>query len=87
MPRPVVPVMVRAALAAGGFLLLPRLPLFGFFFGFDFRAEFFFFGVFGFAVFAFVVDFFDRDCIFFACFRFAVVGFAVARFGFIVAAG
>lgn len=30
------------------------------FFSFDFRAEFFVFGVFGFAAFAFVVDFFDQ---------------------------
>jgi hypothetical protein len=63
------------------------LSLFGFFFGFDFAAELFFFGVFGFAVFAFVVDFFDRDRLFFADARFACVGFAVARFGFGVVAG
>jgi len=67
----------------------PALPLplsfasvgffFGFF-GFDFLADFFVFGVFGFAAFAFVVDFFDRD-------RFAVAGFAVVCFGFVVFAG
>jgi hypothetical protein len=78
MSQSVVQVMMRVTLATAGFLLLLRLPLFGFFFGFDFRAEFFFVGVFGFTVFVFVVDFFDRDPVFFACFRFALVGFGVA---------
>jgi len=51
---------------------------FGFFFGFfgfDFLAEFFVFGVFCFAAFAFVVDFFDRH-------QFVVT--LVVRFGFVV---
>ncbi len=50
---------------------------FGFFFGFDFLAEFFVFGVFGFAAFAFafVVDFFDLHRIVFRCVRFAFVVF------------
>ena len=57
---------------------------FGFFFGFDFLAEFFVFGVFGFAAFAFVfvfvVDFFDLRRSVFAL----VVGFGFVRFFFVV---
>lgn len=58
--------------------------LFGFFFGFDFLAELFVFGVFSFAAFAFgfVVDFFDLDR-----FVFAFIGFTVVRFGFVVFLG
>jgi len=55
---------------------------FGFFFGFDFLAELFVFGVFGFAAFAFVfvVDFFDLHRFVFAL----VVGFGFVRFFFVV---
>ena len=55
----------------------PRVTSLGFFFGFfgfDFPAEFFVFGVFGFAAFAF----------FFAFFGGFVVGFALVAFGFVV---
>ncbi|HEV2859231.1 MAG TPA: hypothetical protein VGW80_12595 [Solirubrobacterales bacterium] len=82
VPRPVVPVV--AVGAAFAVMALP-VPLgstpFGCFFGFDFPAEFFVFGVFGFAAFAFVfvVYFFDRDRLFFA-----LVGFVVFRFDFVV---
>src|SRR3954451_7722822 len=49
---------------------------FGFFFGFDFLAEFFFFGFFGFAVFAFAcVAGFGVVAFFVPCLGFAVVGF------------
>jgi hypothetical protein len=59
-----------------------RVMPFGFFFGFDFLAEFFIFGVFGFAAFAFVfvVDFFDLHRFAFAL----VVGFACFCFFFVV---
>lgn len=62
-------------------LPLGSMP-FGFFFGFDFLAEFFVFGVFGFAafVFGFVFDFFDLDRFVFAL----VVGFACFCFFFVV---
>jgi hypothetical protein len=61
-------------------LSLGPMP-FGCFFGFDFPADFFVFGVFGFAAFAFVfvVDFFDRD-LFFVLVDFVVV----FSFGFVV---
>jgi hypothetical protein len=79
MPRSVAVSMVpRSASAATALFLLLGLMLFGCFFGFDFLAEFFVFGVFGFAAFAFVVDFFDRGRFVFAL----IVGFAVVRFGF-----
>jgi hypothetical protein len=59
--------------------------LFGFFFGFDFLAELFVFGVFGFAAFAFafVVDFFDLDRFVFAL----ILGFEVICFFFVVFLG
>jgi hypothetical protein len=50
---------------------------FGFFFGFDFLAEFFVFGVFGFAAFAFVVGF-GVVSFFVPC-----LGFVVVRFSFV----
>jgi len=73
MPRSVVPTMVRSAAATTGFPVPLRSLLFGFFFGFDFSAELFFFGVFGFAAFAFVIAFFVIS-------RFVVAFFAVSRF-------
>lgn len=69
-------------------LSLPlRSTPFGFFFGFfgfDFPAEFLFFGVAASAFFAFgfVVDFFDCDR-----FGFAFIGFGFVRFGFFGFAG
>jgi len=65
--------------------LPPRVVPFGFFFGFDFLAELFVFGVFGFAafVFAFVLDFFDLNRFVFAL----IVGFGVVRFFFFVCLG
>src|SRR4051812_43230845 len=79
MPRSVVPAMARSAFAAIAFSMpLGPTPLgFFFFFGFDFFAEFFFFGVSATAFFAFVVAFFDR----------ARFSFAVVRFGFVLAGG
>jgi len=58
---------------------------FGLFFGFDFPAEFFVFGVFGFAAFALVVYFFDRDRFFVALVGFVTL--VVFRFGFVVFVG
>src|SRR5213082_1898935 len=78
MPGSVVPVIVRAAFAVIAFSVPLGATSFGFFFGFfgfDFLAEFFVFGVFCFAAFAFVVDFFDRH-------QFVVP--LVVRFGFVV---
>jgi hypothetical protein len=58
VPRPVVPVMGRAAAVVIAFgVPLGSMP-FGFFFGFDLFAEFLFFGVPASAFFAFVVAFF-----------------------------
>jgi hypothetical protein len=61
MPRSVVPVMGRPAFAATAFSMPLRTMPFGFFgfFGFDFLAEFLFFGVSATALFAFVIAFFD----------------------------
>jgi hypothetical protein len=59
MPRVVVPGMVRPAFVAGAFPVPARSMPFGFFFGFDFLAEFLFFGVSASTFFAFVVTIFD----------------------------
>jgi hypothetical protein len=59
MPRAVVPVTRGTAFVAAALSVpLSLMPL-GFFFGFDFFAEFLFFGVSAPAFFAFVVAFFD----------------------------
>lgn len=58
------------------------LTLFGRFFGFDFLAERFVFGVFGLAAFVFVFGFFGRVGFIFGF----VITFAVVRFAFVVAA-
>jgi hypothetical protein len=81
MPRSAVVPMVRrpAAVVATLSPLLRPMP-FGFFFGFDFLAEFFVFGVFGFAAFAFVFGFFASVRFVFA----PVVAFGFVRFGFVV---
>jgi hypothetical protein len=77
MSRSVMPVMARpASVPIALFVPLGFMP-FGFFFGFDFLAEFRFFRVFGFAGFAFVVGFFSRVRFVFALF----VGF---NFRFVV---
>jgi hypothetical protein len=70
------------AFVVATFSLALRVVPFGFFFGFDFLAEFFVFGVFGFAafVFAFVVDFFDLNRFVFTL----IVGFARLGFFFVV---
>jgi hypothetical protein len=84
MPLSVVPVMGRPAGAVTALGVPARPAPIGFFFsffGFDFRAEFLFFGVSASACFAFVVDFFDRDRF---VFTFVVPGFVVVRFGFVV---
>jgi hypothetical protein len=86
MPRSAVPVMASPASAVIAFAMtLGSMPLglfFSFFFGFDFFAEFLFFGVPASAFFAFAVDFFDGDR-----FVFVLAGFAVVRFGFVVLVG
>ena len=76
--------MTGLALVAMAFGLLLGLTPFSRFFGFDFLAELFVFGVFGLAAFAFVVifGFFGR-----VGFILGVVAFAVVRFGFVVAGG
>ena len=85
VPRLAVPVMAGTALAAAAFLMPLRVVLvglvplcltsFGSFFGFDFPAELFVFGVLGLAVFAFVVGFFGFE-------RF-VAAFFLVGFGFV----
>jgi hypothetical protein len=79
VPRSAVPMMARSASAVIAFALPLRAKPIGFFFGFDFLAEFLFFGVPASAFFAFVVDFFDRDRFVFSlvAFAFAVVGFGI----------
>jgi hypothetical protein len=78
MPRSVAPMMERSAFAAIAFALSLRSTPLGFFFGFDFLAEFFVFGAFGFARFV-LVDFFDRDRFVFVLFVF-LVGFRFVVF-------
>jgi hypothetical protein len=83
MPRaavvPMVAMVARSAATVPALSLLLGSMLFGLFFGFDFPAELFFFGVFGFAAFAFVVAFFDRFG-----FAFGFFGFVFFGFGFVV---
>src|SRR3954469_21795399 len=84
VPRASVPVMARSAFVVIA-LLLPLGPaLFGRFFGFDFLAEFLFFGVSAAALFPFVVAFFDRGL--FVISSFIVVAFFLVGFGFVVLA-
>jgi hypothetical protein len=85
--RPVVPMMAGSAAATTSFSAPLSLLLFGFFFGFDFFAEFFVFGVFGCAAFAFVIDLFDHDGNVFAVVCFTRFVFAVVRFPFVVVRG
>jgi len=91
VPRLAVPVLACISLAVAAFSLPLRVvPLcltllglglapFGRFFGFDFLAELFVFGVFGLAAFAFVVGF-----LVFVGFSRFVVAFFIVRFGFVV---
>ena len=79
-----MPVMARPALVAIALLLPLGSALFGRFFGFDFLAEFLFFGVSASARFAFVVGFFDRGP--FVISSFVVVAFFLVGFGFVVLA-
>ena|GEM_PF-3033589 len=74
--------MTGLALVATGFGLLLSLTPFSRFFGFDFLAEFFVFGVFGLAAVTFVFGFFGR-----VGFVFGFVALAVVRFGFVVTGG
>jgi hypothetical protein len=60
---------------------------FGLFFGFDFLAEFLFFGVSASAFFGFVIDFFDRDRFVVAFVVLAFIRFVVLLFRFVVFSG